>query len=510
MSTIKDKILKEWETHCDFVQQSTPQALGETKVQKDARIKRLLGNYAKFFEYYFPHYCDDGKTACAPFHVEAANDLDQNDVIDLFCNWHRGAAKSTHCDIGIPIWLMLKGKLHFMLLMGYNVKKTIRLLGDIQSEFQYNQRIIQDFGKLHNHGEWADGEFRTKKGVLFMAMSILQDPSGIRNTQYRPDYIAFDDFENLKKARNKALVKEAVHNILAGFKEAMHKGKQRCVYAQNRKVKNGILDGLLEAIGSFDTTKIIEVKPTDADGNPTWPARYTATYWADKKKNTTWRVWMCEYWLEPVEDGSIFLQQWIQWKEMPLSTWAEYDVIIGYGDLSYRANSDYKAIKIWGLKVAERQFHLLKSFVRQCDISVAADWVYDFDEICRENEAVINWFIEGNFIQDDFINDFDEEGEKRGYFIPITADKRNKDNKFARIERTAAFYHRMQVYYNSLEKDNNDMKVAVDHLLAFEHGSGAPDDSPDADEGAFHFMMKSRNQRTIDSSVGESKKNMGW
>jgi len=509
MSTNREKLLKEWEVHCSYVQQSTPKALGESSQEKKRRINRLLKNYAKFFEYYFPHYCDGGKTKCAFFHIEAAEKLIANREIDLFLNWHRGAAKSTHADIGQPIWLMLQDELHFMLLMGFNETKTKRLLGDIQAELQYNQRIIQDFGKLYNYGNWADGEFKTSKGVLFMSMSILQDPSGLRNTQWRPDYIVFDDFENVKKAKNRVIVKESVHNILAGFKEAMHKGRQRCVYAQNQKVKNGVLDGLMDEIGKKETTHIIEVKPTDKDGMPTWPERYSQEYWIEKKKHTTWRVWMCEYWLEPVEDGMVFRNEWIQWKEMPLSSWSDYDVIVGYGDLSYRANADYKAIKIWGLKVKERQFHLLKSFVRQCDISVAADWLYDFNELLPDN-VVINWYVEGNFIQDGFIDDFDEEGEKRGYFVPIVADKRQKPDKFLRVERTAAFYHRAQVFYNRLEKDNNDMKLAVDHLLAFEKGSGAPDDSPDADEGAFYYMMRHSKQSTIGYTVGERKHTQTW
>lgn len=509
MSTGKEKLLKEWDVHCDFVQQSTAKTIGETPAEKKLRIRRLLKNYSKFFEYYFPHYCDNGKTPCAPYHQEAADHLLEKRIIDLFLNWHRGAAKSTHADIGQPLWLMVQDELHFMLLMGFNETKTKRLLGDIQAELQYNQRFIQDFGKLYNYGNWADGEFKTKNGVLFMAMSILQDPSGIRNTQWRPDYIVFDDFENIKKAKNKVLVKEAVHNILAGFKEAMHKGRQRCVYAQNRKVKDGILDGLLEQIGHMETTTIIEVKPTDKDGLPTWPQRYSQEYWIEKKRNTTWRVWMCEYWLEPVEDGTVFRQQWIQWKDMPMSDWSNYDAIIGYGDLSYRANSDFKAIKIWGLKVKEREFHCLKSFVRQCDISVSADWLYEFEEMLPE-EVIINWYVEGNFIQDDFINDFDMEGEKRGYFIPIIADKRSKPDKFQRIEKLAAFYHRMQVFYNKLEKDNNDMKLAVDHLLAFEKGSGAPDDSPDADEGAFYYMMKHSKQTTVQPIFGGHRQPQRW
>ena len=119
------------------------------------------------------------------------------------------------------------------------------------------------------------------------------------------------------------------------------------------------------------------------------------------------------------------------------------------------------------------------------------------------------YYIEGNFIQDDFINDFDEEGDKRGYYLAIIPDKRTKPDKFQRVERLCGFYHRGNVYYNIAEQDNNDMKVGIEQLLAFEKGSGAADDSPDADEGAIYLLMQRGAAASFEPTIGKHS-NKGW
>lgn len=62
--------------------------------------------------------------------------------------WPRGHAKSTHMDIFTPLWLMFQTKrlINFMVVVGKSEDSAIRLLGDIQAELEYNQRIISDFG----------------------------------------------------------------------------------------------------------------------------------------------------------------------------------------------------------------------------------------------------------------------------------------------------------------------------------------------------------------------------
>ena len=82
---------------------------------------------------------------------------------------------------------------------------------------------------------------------------------------------------------------------------------------------------------------------------------------------------------------------------------------------------------------------------------------------------------------DEFVNDFDTEGDQRGYYIPVKADKRPKGDKYDRIEASQSFFERRNVWFNIDERECADQIELVDQYLAFEKGSEAPD----AAEGAF-------------------------
>ena len=116
--------------------------------------------------------------------------------------------------------------------------------------------------------------------------------------------------------------------------------------------------------------------------------------------------------------------------------------------------------------------------------------------------------IEGLFAMDEFVSDFDQEGDKRGYYIPIVADKRSKADKFDRIESLAGYFERKNVWFNS-EQKNADMQVLIDQFLAFEKGSGAHDDGPDAVHGAFKWLIgrnrQSSNQYAFFAKRGEER-----
>ena len=91
--------------------------------------------------------------------------------------------------------------------------------------------------------------------------------------------------------------------------------------------------------------------------------------------------------------------------------------------------------------------------------------------------------FEGLFAMSEFQNDFDEEGDIRGYYIPIVPSSRAKGDKFDRIEALSIF-ERGHFYANEAEKDNADMVLAKDTYLAFEKGAKIPLDFLDALQGA--------------------------
>lgn len=492
---ITQKEYDDWLKYCDHVQTVTSHKLHESSSERKARVAHLLKpeNYDEAFRYWFAHYCDDGQTGCSKYQIRNAERLHKMRDVVLLQIHHRQHAKSTHGNMGYPLHLMFNDEVWFMLLMGFNEKKAARLLRDLQTELQYNHRIINDFGVQFSHGDWADGSFMTTKGVAFESLSYLQDPAGLRNGQYRPDYASVDDVENRKKAKNKVIVREAVDNILSNLGEAMDKDRRRLVINNNRKAKGGIIDTIVDDIGKKKNTVVSLVNAVGANGKSNWPERYPNKYWKEKKATTTHRVWEREYMNNPIEDGNIIKPEQIRWK-MPLS-YKDYEALVLYGDMSYTATGDLKSM--WLVGKTAREFHVLEGFHRQTTMPNAARWTYDLHEDELRGLDPL-YMIEANFIQGMFLNDFDEEGDERGYYLPVRGDKRQKGDKFDRIENNLApVFERGYIYFNELKRKDPDFITGIDCILAFEKGSGAPDDPPDALESAV-FELNKRSMNRVD------------
>uniref|UniRef100_UPI0005C46E72 hypothetical protein n=1 Tax=Flammeovirga sp. OC4 TaxID=1382345 RepID=UPI0005C46E72 len=304
-----EKLLKRFREHCDMIHKSTEINIHETLKEKIDRIKRLETDYGKWFEYYFPQFAE---SRCASFHIKAANSIIKNPVSYHYLEWFRGAAKSVHICMGIPLFLMLKGEMKFMLLIGENETKAIKLLSDIQAELQYNQKITNDYGKQYNQGDWAEGNFTSASGVNFMALGVGQSPRGVRNGAERPDYIGCDDLDTEQRCKNPKRIKEAVNWIKNSLWGCFDKGRKRFVMANNRIHKNSILANMVKhhkgvikeakkenlPITSFH----LKVNALDKNGEPTWKEKYTKEYWKKLFIELGYRSSQREYMNNPIED----------------------------------------------------------------------------------------------------------------------------------------------------------------------------------------------------------------
>lgn len=486
------KILDNYESHCRRIEKATKVDILETPVQRFERVKRLEENYVDWFEYYFPNYA---KAPCAWFHKTMADDVIQNPVICLLLEMYRSSAKSVHADMGIPLFLMYTGRMHFMLLIGQTEAKAQKLLSACQAQLQYNKRLINDYGPKYKHGDWSKGEFLTTDGVRFMALGFGQDPRGVREEERRPDYIVVDDVDNKRHVNNDRLMREGVEWIsedLMGCFDDMDRSTRRFVFANNNFHKNGITNRLKDEYKQLAAKarankqkpihKVLRVNAVKDlhTFEPNWPGKTSAKYWREKYNSMASRSFMREYMNTHIEDGAVFKPEDMQWKKMlPLK---EYDALVFYGDLSYKAAACHKGMILIGKK--GREFHIIHTFLRQTSRTILVKWLYDLYEDRLKECKKVKYWIEGLFSMDEFVNDFDAEGDERGYYVPVKADKRPKDNKFDRIEATQSFFERRQVWFNIDEKDTPDQVELYDQYLAFEKGSGSPVDGPDAAEGA--------------------------
>lgn len=531
---------KQFLKNLENTKKATPIDAQESVAEKEARKKDLLSNYKKFFEYYFPNYAKskiDKKevvTECAWFHVFVAHMLLHCPVIFFVLEWFRGSAKSTHACMGYPLWLKCHGELKTMLLVGQTEKKAQRLIADIQVQLMGNQRFIQDYGVQVRQGSWQDLEFITNDGCAFFALGIGQSPRGTRNESNRPDYIVADDCDTKILSKNQARINEMVEWIYGDLIETFDIGFQRFLLVNNRPFKHSILGKVIA--DKFTNQHIVKLTKTyfqkslngilknflfsamnavqysqngdwhhlrvnacNADFEPTWASKYSIEYWANKCLNTVRKIWSGEFLNTPVTEGVDFKEQWIKWDRIPKLS--EMEHIVAYADPSWKntKTSDFKAISVWGK--CGRYLYKIKQYCRKDSIINFVSWFYNLHESLPEH-VTCDYYMESNFMQDIILDEFGDEGDKRGYQLPIRGDTRKKDDKYFRIQATAPLYERGYVIYNQEEKDNADMKEATEQLLCIEPDYSTPDDAPDADEGAIFILQRSGRMRRTQMRVG--------
>lgn len=488
------RILANYERHCRRVAQASSIDLNEKPAEKIKRMQKLEKDYITWFEYYLPVYA---KVKSASFHRQMADKVIRSKKIKALFEAYRSSGKSVHIDLGIPLYLYLaKNDMKYMLLIGETEPKGTKLLSAIQAELQYNNRIKNDYGEKFRQGDWSEGNFLTSDGVRFSSLGFLQNPRGVREAAERPDYIVVDDVDNKRHVNNDRMMREAVDFITEevwGCFDAGDNATERFVFANNNFHKNSITNRLKTFFAmkireakekgeehEFFLLRVDSVKNTNTF-EPTWPEKTSAEYWRKKFDAMPYRSFMREYMNTHVSEGKVFKAEWIQYaKPLP---WKQYEAIVAYGDLSWSDEACHKSIVFLGKH--RRQLHILKVFFRQSSRMQLAAWLYDtFEEEGLNRLPHIRYIIEGLFAMSEFINDFDTEGDARGYYIPVVASKRSKGDKFDRIEGMSGFFERRNVFWNEREKDSADMVLATDTLLAFEKGAKIPLDFLDALQGA--------------------------
>lgn len=507
-NTKYDRLIKEYDLHSQKILKATAIDITESAKEKADRIRKNEKAYIDWFEYYFPHYA---KVKSAPYHKELADRIIKDRKIKLLAEIFRSGGKSVHIDLGIPLYLMVTGQLHFMLLVGETELKAKKLLGDIQNELEFNTRFINDYGRKLSKGNWADGNFYTSDGVRFMSIGFGQSPRGLREGSQRPDYIAVDDIDTKKHVNNSTMMSDGVDYVfeeVMGCFDSEDNSIERFVYANNNFHKNSITNRLKNEFtknikedkdNGFKTEysiltvcAVVDLK----DFQPTWAAKTTAAYWKRKYTKRP-RSFMREYMHMHVQDGKVFLAEHIQYREM--LKLGDYDALAVYGDLSYKDKGDYKGLGLLGKK--GRQFHIIAVFLRQTSRREAAAWLYDLYEDLKLHKYNITYKIEGLFAMDEFVGEFDLEGDERGYHIPVIADKRGKANKFDRIESTQGYFIRRWVFFNEAERNNSDQVELIDQYLAFEKGSQAHDDGPDFVHGAMDDLTRKTHADSFDPRI---------
>jgi phage terminase large subunit-like protein len=144
-------------------------------------------------------------------------------------------------------------------------------------------------------------------------------------------------------------------------------------------------------------------------------------------------------------------------------------------------------VKIWG--IYEKNLYCIKAFVRQCKMADAVKWMLDVDA-SMPMSVKIHWQYESQFWNESVLQTIEAEEIKKGFTLSLWRVECPKIKKYDRILTMHPLYQNGRVYYNENEKGSNDMNEGLDQLKGIEPGYKTHDDSPDADEQAFRWLLK--------------------
>ena len=495
--------LEEWSSFCKDVAESTNVKFNETLLEQQQRKELALKDYNYFFKTYLKMYCDDGQTDCAYFHIDAANAIKKDPNIFAALEWPREHAKTVHATIGIPLWLFIHNEVTGMILMSRSYDMAANALGDIQAQFQKNDLFKHDWGEHFQFGDWSDGDFTTTGGIRFLALGRGQAPQGARKGAKRPNLAICSDLDDYEIVQNEKRVLEVVDVITGALLPALAIKGGRMIVENNRIHPRSIMAHMVGDITHdtpkregiyhskvFATEKKKGVRAYISEGGtPAWKERYTTDELARRFKQVGIVKTKGEYYHEHTIEGKIFKERYFQWGQIPpLNT---LNIIIGYFDPSFvnSATSDYKAIAVWGLKDYKK--YCIKRFTRRSELSAAYEFMSRMDDSLPLGVGII-WYIEKQFITEQIRialnkHNLKRKAENKKALVLIT-DTRVKENKFTRIIKMEPDYSNGDVVYNQTERHDTDMIEGNNQVKGIEPGYKSPDDAPDADEGAWHYL----------------------
>ena len=500
--------LSTWHLHNEDVNRQTTVNSSETKPEQLARIKRARNDYAFFVEYYFPHFA---KCKSGSFQVKAANQILKGKNLKAVFKWARAHAKSTHMDIFIPLWLKCQQvrELNVMVIVGKSQDNANTLLSDLQSELQFNQRYIHDFGEQYNSGHWAEGNFVTRDGCAFFALGRGQSPRGLRYRDQRPDYIVIDDLDDDELTLNTSRVSKLTDWVKEALFGTLDGGRGRFIMVGNLIGKDSVLARISETEG----VEVSQVNIYDKNGNVTWKEKWTKQEVEEMERFMGYRSFQKEYMNNPIIEGAVFKE--LTFGEVP--PLQKFHFLLAYADPSPSNNvNDRKnsTKALWLMGYHDNKMYVITGFLDRVTNDEFVDWFYATDALVKNKTQLYN-YIENNTLQAPFFDQvfmplFYKKGVESGYHIGVLPDTRKKPDKFSRIEGGLEPWVRTnRLVFNIKEKDNPHMKRLVEQFKMFSPGMKAPADGPDAIEGGLWIINQKMATLTTDSyKIGRRSANL--
>lgn len=443
-------------------------------------------SFDEFVDRYFKDHTKDEfgqPTKLAPFHLELVNLIVSKVTLEAVVQVARNHAKTTVFSLFLPIYLMLRGETHFVLLVAATKDLAVKQIMNIQAELETNTELIKDFGKFAEKGNWSRGNFIVDNyQTAFYCVGKGQSTRGLKFKNYRPDFVVLDDIDTDREVLNKSIIDKQTNWVLQSIFPAMSIKKYRFIALGNKFAPDMILTRLIEEI---EDIIVLKVNAIDEVGNVVWENRFSLENLLNIKKKIGSIRFEREFMNNPIVKGAVLKQEWLSYFT---HTSQKFQQIITYVDPSFKKNGDYKACITVGF--ANNIYYILDMFIKRCNMDVVFDYLYQLND--KYGNIHIS-YVEANFAQDSHKETYEKVSIRKNANIPIRWDKSKKPDKLARIEALSVYFENGTIILDSKIKDLPDFKEFVLEYLTFPTGKN--DDALDALEGAITTLNKQMRRR---------------
>lgn len=218
----------------------------------------------------------------------------------------RGCAKTTYTKLFIAYVLLndMEHTRRYIKVMARNFGNSKQMVTDI-----YNLIVeVKDlYGNLFPKQKETKGEetmavFTTVDGTKLLAGTVGMTQRGHIQDAYRPDFLVFDDVEDSESVSSLAQTESTIARIDESIQGLAVNGAY--IVLGNYISEEGVIQWFLN---KPDIT-VDKVPVQDAEGNPTWPARYDKE-WIEKKKRDA-LDWFGDYMCDPSHADTAFFDRW--------------------------------------------------------------------------------------------------------------------------------------------------------------------------------------------------------
>ena len=384
----------------------------DNKAARD-RYERFRTDIPAFAEYYFPHYI---KYAPAPWHRTLSKifhdtKIDAHsgrpywsvtpEIVHEIADQHRPEfqnipqpcdrlramvlcapreqAKSTYFGRILVIWGLLYGFFRFVTVFRSNADLANSFIQDTATEFEDNQRLINDFGNLKGK-VWKEGMYSFKNGAAMVSLGRGASVRGLIKREKRPDMIICDDLVTDQDAKSSKALK-GLYDWL--FSAVVNLSKDATMFFLNTIYNDADPQSRMlqriqkrELPGWFGVRLSAEIE----DGHRAlWPDYWPISACQQKHQEIGTIKYNTEYQSILMTDGSkLIREEWLKFIPKGHENINEYELAVGIDPNA--EGSDDVCCCLMGRHRIRGSYHIF------------ALWIKDYGSITDLVDTVVDWW----------------------------------------------------------------------------------------------------------------------